>query len=70
MNGRRAFSAVYNEGGMERGNVDKKGAKIEGVELCSDLGYVKTYPKVKLIVCLTLIGYIHPLPVVWHAPML
>jgi hypothetical protein len=45
MNGRRAFNAVYREEGIERGNVDRKGARIDGVELCSDLGMVRTHLK-------------------------
>lgn len=70
MNGRRAFKAVNNVEGIDRGNVDRKGAKIEGVELCNDLGIVRTYPYTMLIRLLTLGQYIHPLLVFWHAPML
>lgn len=70
MNGRRAFKAVYNDEGIERGNADRKGARIEGVELCSDLGHVKTPQHGLLVELLTLERCIHLLPVFWHVPML
>ena len=61
---------MYNDEGIERGSVDRKGARIEGVELCSDLGHVKTHPNGLLVELLTLERYIHPLLVFWHVPML
>ena len=37
MNGRRVFKALYNDEGIDRGNVERNGLRIEGVELWSDL---------------------------------
>jgi hypothetical protein len=37
MKGWIAFRAVYNEDGMERGSVLKKGIRIEGEDSCRDL---------------------------------
>ncbi len=44
MKGRRAFRAVYNDEGIDRGNVDRNGVRIEGVELCNELGPVSVPP--------------------------
>ena len=46
MNGRRALSAVYRDGGMDRGSVPKKGARTEGVDGWRELQYLLEMSKI------------------------